>query len=72
MYVCLCNGVTEAMIEDAARAGARDLQHLTMLTGVASNCGSCADQAESILRATRGKARASWLSVELPVIGCPA
>ena len=72
MYVCLCHGVTEAMIEDAAQAGARDLQQLTMLTGATSGCGSCADMAESVLKSARAKARAPWLSVEMPVYGCPA
>jgi len=72
MYVCLCNGVTEAMIEDAAKLGARNLQQLQMMTGTASGCGSCAETAEAVLKAARTSARVPWLSVEMPVYGCPA
>ncbi|MCB1609123.1 MAG: (2Fe-2S)-binding protein [Xanthomonadales bacterium] len=67
MYVCLCNGVTEAMIVEAVGQGARDLAHLTMMTGVASNCGSCAEMAEAILHSTQLSARAPWLGAAMPV-----
>ncbi len=72
MYVCVCNGVTEAMIEDAANSGARNLQQLQVMTGTASGCGSCADAAEAVLKSARANSRVSWLSVEIPVYGLPA
>jgi bacterioferritin-associated ferredoxin len=50
MYVCLCNGITERSVRDAAAAGARDLPTLRAMTGCASSCGSCADVALQVLR----------------------
>ncbi len=49
MYVCICTGVTERQIREAAQRGASDLTALRMATGCATQCGSCADQAQSIL-----------------------
>ncbi|HZP66333.1 MAG TPA: (2Fe-2S)-binding protein [Rudaea sp.] len=50
MYVCLCNGVTERAIREAAAEGVRSLPELQRRTGCASTCGSCADLAEQVLR----------------------
>jgi bacterioferritin-associated ferredoxin len=50
MYVCLCNGVTERAVREAAASGARDLATLRSMTGCASTCGSCADLAMEIVR----------------------
>ena len=49
MYVCICTGVTERQIREAAQRGASDLTSLRMATGCATQCGSCADQAQAIL-----------------------
>ncbi len=49
MYVCLCTGVTDREIREAAQRGASDLTSLRMATGCATQCGSCADLAQSIL-----------------------
>lgn len=53
MYVCLCNGITERTVREAAASGARDLSDLIAMTGCATSCGSCADAAVQILQETR-------------------
>ena len=60
MYVCICNGVTERDIRQAAEAGCRTIPELTMRTGAGSNCGSCLDMAAELLASTRA-------TVELPL-----
>lgn len=50
MYVCLCNGITERSVRQAAAEGVCSLSELTRRTGCADSCGSCADLAEQILR----------------------
>ncbi|MEG3191515.1 (2Fe-2S)-binding protein [Lysobacter sp. D1-1-M9] len=54
MYVCICNGVTERDIRQAAEAGCRSVPELTMRTGAGANCGSCLDTAAALLEDTRG------------------
>lgn len=49
MYVCICNGVTEHDIRDAAQAGCRSVPEMTMRTGAGANCGSCLDMVASLL-----------------------
>ena len=49
MYVCICKAVTDKQIRRAAASGVDSLYELRDSLGVASGCGSCADQAESIL-----------------------
>jgi len=49
MYICICKGVTEKQIRKAAIAGVDNLYELRAYLGVTSGCGSCADQAQSIL-----------------------
>ncbi|KRG71605.1 (2Fe-2S)-binding protein [Pseudoxanthomonas dokdonensis] len=49
MYVCICNGVTEAQIREAAANGCATVAELTMRTGCGSNCGSCLDIAAGML-----------------------
>ncbi|HEY0335165.1 MAG TPA: (2Fe-2S)-binding protein [Stenotrophomonas sp.] len=56
MYVCICNGVTDHQIREAAAGGCESVAELTMRTGCGSSCGSCLDMAASVLtqaRATR-------------------
>jgi bacterioferritin-associated ferredoxin len=50
MYVCMCNGVTEAAIRRAARSGIRTLGELAMSTGCTAGCGCCSEAAEAALR----------------------
>jgi bacterioferritin-associated ferredoxin len=49
MYVCICNAVTDKQIRRAAASGVDNVYELREHLGVASNCGSCADQAQTIL-----------------------
>jgi len=49
MYVCICNAVTDKQIRRAAASGVDNLYELREHLGVASNCGSCVAQAQSIL-----------------------
>lgn len=62
MYVCLCQGVTDRRIREAAESGARDLADLAALTGCATGCGSCAGLASELLAEHRAA-----LAFPLPV-----
>ena len=53
MYVCICNGVTDRDIQDAASRGARTVKDLRRELGVASDCGKCASCAHEVLREAR-------------------
>jgi len=62
VYVCICNGITDHEIRQAAEAGCDSMAELTMRTGAGSCCGSCVDMASEILDETRA-ARALPLPV---------
>ena len=49
MYVCVCNGVTDHQIREAAAAGCGSMTELTMRTGAGACCGSCVDTAAELL-----------------------
>jgi bacterioferritin-associated ferredoxin len=49
MYVCICNGITDRAIREAARDGVATLADLRRRTGCADCCGSCGDLAQEIL-----------------------
>ncbi len=53
MYVCICNGVTDHQIREAAANGVRSMAELTMRTGCGATCGTCLDTASEILEAAR-------------------
>ena len=60
MYVCICNAITDKQIRRAAASGVDSLYELRESLGVASNCGSCAREAEDILNeasVSRGEPR---------------
>ena len=64
MYVCICNGVTDRDIQDAASRGARTVKDLRRELGVASECGKCASCAHEVLcEARRGAALPARLQV---------
>jgi len=67
VYVCICNGVTDHQIREAAHQGVSTVAELTMRTGCGSTCGSCLDMAGDLLV----KARATH-PVPLPVLGLNA
>ena len=64
MYVCICNGVTDRDIRQAADAGCRSLAELTMRTGCGATCGTCLDMAAQLLH----EARAAREPIPLPVL----
>jgi bacterioferritin-associated ferredoxin len=49
MYICLCNGITDRDIRQAAAAGASTLNDLQRELGVAAGCGRCASCAHAVL-----------------------
>lgn len=49
VYVCVCNGVTDHQIREAAAAGCGSMTELTMRTGAGACCGSCVDTAAALL-----------------------
>ncbi|MET0717299.1 MAG: (2Fe-2S)-binding protein [Pseudoxanthomonas sp.] len=67
MYVCICNGVTDRQIREAAASGVRSVAELTMRTGCGATCGTCLDTAAGILDAHAPERRSSAFSV--PMLG---
>lgn len=53
MYVCVCNGVTDHQIREAAANGCRSVAELTMRTGCGATCGTCLDMASDLLNEAR-------------------
>jgi bacterioferritin-associated ferredoxin len=49
VYVCVCNGVTDHQIREAAAAGCGSMAELTMRTGCGASCGSCVNTAARLL-----------------------
>jgi bacterioferritin-associated ferredoxin len=49
LYICLCHGVTDSAIREAARNGVRSFKELSFSTGCGLQCGSCAKQARAVL-----------------------
>lgn len=63
MYVCICNGVTDRQIREAAEAGCASMAELTMRTGAGATCGSCLLLASDILEEARYR-----IALPLPVL----
>jgi bacterioferritin-associated ferredoxin len=55
MYVCICNGVTDHQIREAAAGGVRSMAELTMRTGCGGSCGTCMETAAGILDTARAE-----------------
>jgi bacterioferritin-associated ferredoxin len=53
MVICVCKGISEHRIREAADRGARDVSDLTRELGVATGCGGCAPAAGECLRRCR-------------------
>jgi bacterioferritin-associated ferredoxin len=56
MYVCICKAVTDKEIRRAKAEGLETLEDLRDVLGVASGCGSCVRDVESILREPEARA----------------
>lgn len=48
MFVCVCNNVRESDIANAIADGAQSFADIQDMTGVANNCGQCANLALEI------------------------
>lgn len=68
MYVCICNGVTDHQIREAAASGVRSMAELTMRTGCGATCGTCLETASGILEASRAE-RGNGFPVPMLVTG---
>lgn len=54
MYVCICRGITDSTLRDAAaRYPERDARRLCRDLGVATDCGRCARTALAIVHETQ-------------------
>lgn len=71
MFVCICNGVTDSQIRQAAAAGCREVAELTMRTGCGATCGSCLDMAGDLLRSHAAPAQSAAV-YEFPLIASAA
>jgi len=70
LYVCICNGVTDSQIRQAAANGCREVNELTMRTGCGATCGSCLDMASGLLDDFHAARRAPV--IDLPLIASAA
>jgi bacterioferritin-associated ferredoxin len=68
MYVCICNGVTDHQIREAAASGVRSVAELTMRTGCGASCGTCLETASGILETSRAE-RSAGFPVPMLVTG---
>ena len=64
MYVCICHAVTEKEIQKAAESGITTIDELKLATGCASGCGSCVNEALSILIEQNKKKTPAFLRIE--------
>ncbi|WP_172962375.1 bacterioferritin-associated ferredoxin [Hydrocarboniclastica marina] len=55
MYVCMCFGVTDRQIRQAARTGCGSMRELGKELNVGRQCGRCAPMARELLRETRSE-----------------
>ena len=67
MYVCICNGVTDHQIRQAAEDGCTSVSELMMRTGCGTNCGSCLDLAGDLMAEVHAKK-----ALPLPMLGLPS
>lgn len=49
MYVCICHGVTDREIREAAACGAEGFEELASMTGCGGSCGCCKELALQIM-----------------------
>jgi bacterioferritin-associated ferredoxin len=54
MYICVCNAIRECELREAARAHPGDADAVYEQLGKRPQCGSCLDEAATILIEERG------------------
>lgn len=59
MYVCLCKGITDRQIREAAERGCSRVRDLRNELGVGSQCAKCVRHARDVLREQRAGMRQS-------------
>lgn len=52
MYVCICKGITDSQIRQAANASGGSLKAIRNELGAMTQCGKCALQTRDIVRQT--------------------
>lgn len=57
MIVCICEGVTDRDVRDAARRGVVKLSVLTRSCGAGGDCGQCRPELARMLREHRSTTR---------------
>jgi bacterioferritin-associated ferredoxin len=62
MYVCLCHGVTDRSIREAAGRGVSTLEALAAETGAGTCCGACRPLALEILQEPAGPGPLGFLA----------
>lgn len=55
MIICLCNGITEKDVREAARKGARSPEQAYATLDCEPQCGCCLDYAQEVIDAERPK-----------------
>jgi bacterioferritin-associated ferredoxin len=55
MYVCICNGITDRQILDAAEAGCESVSEMTMRTGAGACCGSCLELTGELIEGVKAR-----------------
>ena len=64
MYICLCMGVTSAVVEQAIHEGARSPRQVAAACGAGSVCGRCRHNVRDLLDAAaadKDNRRHDWL-----------
>lgn len=55
MIVCVCKGISDRQIREAAADGARNVKALSRALGVSTQCGKCASYARDVLDEYHGR-----------------
>lgn len=63
MIVCLCHGVSERVIRQAAQQGAGSVKDVGRACGAGTGCGACVDDVEQVLAECQGQARCASLAI---------
>ena len=50
MYVCVCHRVNDRAVREAVEAGVRNLEELRDELGLGRSCGTCLEQAGTLLK----------------------
>jgi bacterioferritin-associated ferredoxin len=68
MYVCLCRGVSDRVVQAAVREGAGSVREVGRRCGAGTGCGACHGHIREII----ADERQDESRVSLPMVGCPA